>query len=153
MRAALPDLVDAPAADAAVDQRPRRAARGHDFEPPVGQDVAEFDGRRLVRVTDADQRRPAPGQRHTGRGLRLRIGFPETAPRPHDLAGGLHLGAENGIRLRELDEWEDRFLDRVVRRPGVEFDALLPKRDARHGLGGDLCKRLTGRLGDERDGA
>jgi hypothetical protein len=47
---------------------------------------------------------------------RLDKGLAEGLAHAHHLAGGLHLGPEDGVHTRELDEREHRFLDAEVRR-------------------------------------
>ena len=155
VRAALAHLVDAPAGDAG-----RRRARAPcrsvatSSKPRAISVCASGTAAGLVAIAHADQAHAVARQHHARGALRLRIGLAEGAAGAHDLAGRLHLRAEDRIGLRELAEREHRFLDRVVRR-----HALHRARPARASLrpvitrAAILASGTPGRLGHERHGA
>ena len=71
---------------------------------------------------------PLRRQPVTGRERGLGEGFGETGPDAHDLAGGLHLGAQGRVDAREAREGQHGLLDGDVRQ-------VAPARDAPGGLG------------------
>ena len=83
-------------------------------KPEHVQPLRQDGGRRLVAVADREEHVALGGQRHArgGRGLaerrRERLGD------AHDLAGGLHLGAELRVGAGEAAEGQHRLLDAHV---------------------------------------
>ncbi len=114
------------------------------------ENLREFDGAFLVAVPDAKERDPLARQHDAGRELRLGVRFAEGAADTHDLAGGFHLRAQDGVRAREFHEREHRLLDRIIRRNPLVDEALLLQGFAHHNTGGDARERDADGLGDER---
>ena len=101
---ALVDLPHLPALDAKAQTRDV-ASDGHDGA--------------LVAVAHADEHRAALGQRVADGQLRLRERRREVARDAHDLAGGLHLGAEHRVGAGEAAEGHDGFLHAEMLEPAV----------------------------------
>src|SRR5215510_7006385 len=149
---ALGDLVDRLDAHAVAPENARGARRRHDREAQVDEPPRQRRHRALVARADRDEDLAEGRHRQTGRNLRLEIGLAEVVIEAHYLARGFHLRPQDRVDARELDEREDRFLDRdvwqvapVPGHPGLE-------RLAEGGARCDLGERQPDRLGDERDG-
>ena len=74
---------------------------------------------------------PRLRQLHPGAELRLGEGALEAGVEAHHLAGRFHLGAEDGVDVREAREREHRFLDRDMRArwrwsSSLKLDSLAP---------------------------
>ena len=82
--------------------------------------------------------------------LRLHEGLAEGVTHAHHLAGGLHLGAQNGVDTRELDERKHRFLDAEIRRVDFPRDALRGQRLPGHATRSHLRQLDAGGLADKR---
>src|ERR1700676_2102860 len=149
VRATLPHFIDPPAGDAGRFQNLRGAARGRDIEAASDQHLGEQHRARLVAVAHADEAQPARGQDHARCRLRFRIRLAEGVAGAHDFAGRFHLGTQNGIRLRKLDEGEHRLLHRKVRRDALDGLALACQRLARHDPRRHLGERYAGGFGNE----
>jgi hypothetical protein len=107
----------------------------------------------LVLVADAEEHFPLSWKHHPRCDLRLGERPPELGVDPHHFAGRFHLGAENRVDVRELDEGKDGLLDAdVLRYDGVRQSELgqLP---ADHDLGGQFRQRDPDRLAYEGDGS
>lgn len=84
-------------------------------KPARSNSRGDVDGLLLVAVVHGDEH-GARKRQHRLRGLLgLEERLAEVAGQAQDLAGRAHLGAEDGIDLREHVEREDGFLDAVVR--------------------------------------
>ena len=94
--------------------------RGEEGEAQAVQVLAQDGGRRLVGVADRDEDGALGGQRRAGRGLRLGEGLREGVGDRHDLAGGLHLGAEPVVGPGKAVEGHDGLFDaHVARHPAM----------------------------------
>ena len=100
-----------------------------------------------------------PVERQVGAAAELRLGegAAEIGVEPHDLAGRVHLRAEDQIDAGEAGEREHRLLDRDMAR-GCSARGASRRQQIRQLLAGhdprrDLGDRHAGRLGDERHGA
>ena len=115
--------------------------------------VAAGLSRSLTVIATAGWRSPRrPGQRLAGGAGRLREGGGEVGADAHHLAGGAHLGPEQGVGAGEPRERQHRLLHRHhVGRRLAQPEVGDPVAE-RHPAGG-LDQRHAGRLGDERDGA
>jgi len=110
VRAALGDLVhDIYRNTCGADGTPGASCRNQG-KPQFVQLPSDIDGLRPVGRLDADEHLARCRQPRAGGELRLDEGFAEAAPDAHHLAGGFHLGTEDGIDAGELDEGEHRFL-------------------------------------------
>jgi hypothetical protein len=117
------------------------------------QFARNLDRLRPVRRLDAEEDLARLRQARAGGELRLDEGFAEGSSDPHDLAGGFHLGTEDGVDTGELDEGEYRFLHRKIGRDDLARHALIGQAAPRHAARGDLGQRQAGGLGDEGHGA
>ena len=103
--------------------------------------------------------RPDVGQHLAGCGLGFGEGLAEVVGHAHDFAGGLHLGAENGVDAGELAPGEDGRLH-VVTIASVEVGGALDvfgeefaELASGHEASGDLGERYAGGLRDVGHGA
>ena len=141
------------ARDAALAAGEREELGRQQFEAAFDQLFCQHHRRGLVAVAHTDEAHPGARQGDPGGGLRLRVRLPESATGAHDLAGGLHLGAEDRVGLGELHEGEHRLLDAEVRRRHFLADALRSQRLAHHAARRHLGQLDAGGLGDEGHGA
>ena len=116
---ALVDLPHLLALHAGRPQRAGRAACGHDAKAQTRDVASDGHDGALVAVAHADEHRAALGQRVADGQLRLRERRREVARDAHDLAGGLHLGAEHRVGAGEAAEGHDGFLHAEMLEPAV----------------------------------
>src|SRR5499426_933982 len=127
--------------------------RGDEGETHVGEPLRYLEDRALVAILHGEEDLTGGGQGRARGELRLHVGLAEVAVDAHDLARGLHLGAEEHVHARELDEGEDRFLHRDVPQLALGGKAEVGQAPAQHDLGGELGQGDADGLGDEGDGA
>ncbi len=154
--------------DAAALEDLGGAGGGEHLEAQADQRAGREDQVALVAVGDRDEDLALGRQRAVGAGLGLRVGGAEHPVQAHDLAGGAHLRAEDGVHAAAVDVAEaaprhhgllDR--DRGVGRQGAAvalgrehaLGAQLGDGGAERDPGGGLGQRHRGRLGGERHGA
>src|SRR3989304_5943192 len=83
------------------------ATRRHQFKSDFEKPAADLDGFGLVFVANAQKRPPFEWQPRSGAQLRLGERFAELLTDAHHLAGGSHLGAEDGVHSMEFREGKD----------------------------------------------
>src|SRR6267142_828378 len=146
---ALVDLVDGLDRHALALQQLGGADGGDQAEAHLGQPLGDLQHRALVAVLDRYEHLAGGGQGRARRELRLHVGLAEVVVDAHDLAGRLHLGAEDGVHPRELDEGEDRLLHRDVPDLALLAEAESHQRVAEHHPGRELGQGHPDRLRHE----
>ena len=125
-------------------------------EAQLDEPAGHRHARCLVPVGEREEDRASRRELVAGRGLALGEGQPEAAVDAHHLAGGAHLGPEQGVRVGEAGEREHRLLDADVaaghRRAQEALGAELLEGGAGHHPGGHLGQRHAGGFGHERHG-
>src|SRR5215472_1796389 len=149
----LGDLVDELHRHALPGKELGRPRGGDQSEAHVGEALGHLEHRTLVAVLHGQEDLARGGQGRACRELRLDVGLAEVAVDAHDLARGLHLGAEEHVHPGELDEGEDRFLHRDVPQLALGGQSEVDEAPAQHDLGGELGQGDADGLGDEGDGA
>src|SRR5580658_9916682 len=116
MRPALGYLVNRGHRQAGGGKRGGSTARRDQGEADRDQVARDFDHRRLVFVSHADEGFARARQTYPGGELGFDESLAETRSDTHYLAGGFHFRAEDGVDSREFDEGEYRGLHREIRR-------------------------------------
>src|SRR6218665_1815879 len=130
-----------------------RALGGQQFEAERDQLAGDVHRARLVAVLHGEEHLARSGQLGACAELALDEGCAKGFAHAHHLAGGLHLGAEDGVYAGEFDEREHGLLDAEVGRRDLPGDALGGQRLAGHAARGHLGQRDARGLGDEGHGA
>mmetsp|Transcript_5486 Transcript_5486/g.18558 ORF Transcript_5486/g.18558 Transcript_5486/m.18558 type:complete len:481 (-) Transcript_5486:1762-3204(-) len=128
---------------------------GVDLEPEGGELLGDGLNALLAVVVHRDEHAALGGHREGPGGgqLRLGVGGGEGHVDAHDLAGGAHLGPEEGVRARELIEGQHRLLDGYVLGDGLLGEADLLQGLPAHQERGVRRHGVPDRLGDEGHGA
>ena len=111
VRAATGDAEHGAGLDAFVVEHRRGAAGGVQFVSEVHELANERNGLLLVFVLERDENVAFARHLVVCSELALEVGKAAVAIDAHDFAGGFHFRRKRDIDTRELDEWEDCFLD------------------------------------------
>src|ERR1700730_16542370 len=116
-RWARPPLVMSPPAPMRSKER-RAPGGGHELEAELVESPSRLEAPGLVPIGEGQEHRAL--RREAGAGRDLALGERETGGRAdaHHLAGGAHLGAEQGVDAGEAVERQHGFLHAHPRSPG-----------------------------------
>src|SRR6056297_3097923 len=150
MRPALGDLVDVVAFHVVFNQEFPGAFGGDQRKTPLCKLARDRQQMRLVGVANRKKDAPAGRSLYAHGLLSASDRGAEGLSDAHDLAGGAHLGPQDGIDAGELDERKCRLLDRIETGLKILRNPLFFKRFTDHAIRGNLGQRHACRLGHER---